>query len=912
MLISMITAEPQSVEGSSYSVNSTAEDSSVPVINSNVVDITDKTVYSRSRYYAKAINIKIDGANVEKATEDDTTVNIVLDGFTNPNAEISVEFGTSLNRCTMSGHIGSVKLNNGEAQLVMTLTGQYVGSLKGSCTYTINFLLGEAPETLPERKIETDRKQTYNGVGIKIDLNDYFSFAKNFYLVENDEKTPLESSVYTFNSNAAGSHSLVFGASNDTGDCLDYVTVTVEVTEIKSGLWLNITTSNGSVNFVEFTDEGGDKIEGLTASLEDKNIVVSLPRTFEANGKITAAFDLTQNSDGLPKLSTSNAFNSSNDTKIYTTTLSNGMGKRTMYLYNAHPKATSNSYITYAVSYAVENETPALAENQNEPMVAEIVAGESYNLDLAPIFCDADGDELDFSVKINGEDAVSADANYSFTPMLGGTYELEFFASDFMATSADSYKVTLPSDNTAPYIREKAPKTASLNLGGTYALSMSTVFTDRDNDALTYSAKVNDSEATPVEDAYYTFTPDSIGTYTITFVAKDTETESDAHTVTLTVKEKTSIGGGSSVTEWDISGDEIDGYVNISFTDNGKRVKGESNVTYPKALGTIISSKRVPFTKGDTVADVTLRLLDAMNFTYQHTGTTKNGFYLASIGDFSLKGISYDSFGEFDAGVGSGWMITLNKTFIEYGASDFEVKNGDTIKWQYTCQLGADIGDPFYSGSSSSSSSNRNNKTKEEAKEEQKKENVKNIFAETTFADVKKDDWHYESVKYVYENNLMQGTDNGFEPESKMSRAMLVTVLYRMAKPEEKANNHNFADVPEGQWYSDAVAWATENNIVKGVSENKFAPDEDITREQMALIIYRYAKMLRFDVSHKADISHFSDADDVSDWALDAMKWANKAELVNGTSNTTLSPKATATRAQVAAILMRFCENIAK
>ena len=87
----------------------------------------------------------------------------------------------------------------------------------------------------------------------------------------------------------------------------------------------------------------------------------------------------------------------------------------------------------------------------------------------------------------------------------------------------------------------------------------------------------------------------------------------------------------------------------------------------------------------------------------------------------------------------------------------------------------------------------------------------------------------------------MQGTGNGFEPESKMSRAMLVTVLYRMANPEEKANNHNFADVPEGQWYSDAVSWAADNNIVKGVSENKFAPDEDITREQMALIIYRFA-----------------------------------------------------------------------
>ena len=267
-------------------------------------------------------------------------------------------------------------------------------------------------------------------------------------------------------------------------------------------------------------------------------------------------------------------------------------------------------------------------------------------------------------------------------------------------------------------------------------------------------------------------------------------------------------------------------------------------------------------------------------------------------------------------------MITLNKTFIEYGASEFEVKNGDVIKWQYTCQLGADIGDPFYSGSSSSSA-NKNNKTEDEKKddkEETKTEETgketetpeKPVFTETTFADVKKDDWHYNCVKYVYENNLMQGTDNGFEPESKMSRAMLVTVLYRMAKPESVESTHNFKDVAKGQWYSDAVAWAAANGIVSGISATEFAPDSDISREQMALIIYRFAKMQGYNVSDVADISSFADTDDVSEWAMDAICWANEVELVNGTSETTLSPKATATRAQVAAILMRFCENVAK
>ncbi|MBQ8391722.1 MAG: S-layer homology domain-containing protein, partial [Clostridia bacterium] len=1520
-------------------------------VTDNIIDITDKTVYERRGLgCAKVVNIKVTDADVESASEDNTTINIVLDGNTSPDATVNVEFGTALDKnMNMSGHKATVTLSEGIASLDMTLKGQYssISSLSGTVTYSLNFSLGEISTTPPNRIVESDSKSTYSGVAIDLNLKDYFEDAKEYYLVDGDEKTLIDGRTYTFKSFIGGTHTLVFSASNDNGACPDFVTVTVEVTEIESGAWLGIATSNGSVNFVKFTDADGNDIDGLVASLEDKNIAVTVPRTFEANGKITATFDLTQNG-GLPKLSTSNAFNGSNDTKVYNTTLTNGMGKVTMYLYNAHPKATSNNYTTYTVSYAIENEIPALAEGQEKSFADEIFAGESFTLDLAPIFTDADGDELTYSVKINGEAAVSADTNYSFNPSLGGTYELEFFASDSMSTSSESYKVTLtvanstqtydmavllpdditptfyitngydengadilgdtltsakgesadgfaaysvsvpeniseisvrdtlyggmaipasskssvklckvqtkiidfgekeisgsvdvsyeshnaagvdgryllipekeytftaspentsaynkatenialtedintisikvsyknpktiitttgataklfkyvsnyyvhtpveplatvdngdgtsthyftsdgnlsyrvsmdgkitkagyltrnsatvlhteedklptdrvdyssagtdasavaddsvlininqqnhlslpvgqtktikayrawqivnnttanhiiepdfnfniisgddvvtltpyesqpmtnssgnwsrltaigegtaiievtydailidggsysgfygatdparcglfivtvgldvpdvdfgieskagagsivyneantkpwdsefdtlyffgesgeiklsptltdgnisevavshdkgksfitleaadsvytapivsgnniirvitdkgtayqivrgdkvelsvknitnpgkpiaagdkvslklegvhtpvpkisgtfnpgysgntdgeskahirysfgkesvvsegkqydfslngttmeftvpkdseeteftltdgyigvgvigvqgfsddgdshrnipdsgsgtrdskttfttrsllpditvsigmlPSGNTAPFIRENAPQSATLNLGGTYALSMSRVFTDRDDDTLTYTAKVDNGEEASIEDGYYTFTPDAVGTYTIVFVANDATAESDAHTITLTVKEKENDETSSSSPEFDITDDEIAGYVKISFTDNGKRVSGEKNVTYPKALGTIISTKSVPFSEGDTIADVTLRLLDAQGFTYQYTGTTKNGFYLASIGDFTLRGVDYDSFGEFDAGSGSGWMITLNRDFIKYGASKFKVKNGDVIKWQYTCQLGEDIGDPFYSDTSSS----KNNKTEEDKKEDPEKPQ----FTETTFADVKKNDWHYESVKYVYERGLMQGTGNSFEPESKMSRAMLVTVLYRMANAEKSENKHSFTDVPQAEWYSDAIAWAASNGIVSGVSKTEFAPDSDISREQMALIIYRFAKMQGYNIGDEADVSAFADAESVSDWALDAMKWANKTKLITGTSETTLSPKATATRSQVAAILMRFCENVAK
>ncbi len=469
--------------------------------------------------------------------------------------------------------------------------------------------------------------------------------------------------------------------------------------------------------------------------------------------------------------------------------------------------------------------------------------------------------------------------------------------------------------NNAPIVRKDAVCEKEIYSDQNFAINPDTLFVDPDDDTLTFTVSVNGAEAiaAPLD---YKFTPTGTGTYTLLFTATDGK-ETAQHTITITVTNRPPQDGDNETDDkYGLSTSEIAGYVTISFVDKGVRVKGESGLKYPKALGTIIKATKVPYKDGEKITHVTKRLLDHLGIRMSYTGTLEIGFYLGAICNFELNGTPYDSMGEFDAGVGSGWMITFNKTFIEYGASDFEVKNGDTIKWQYTCQLGKDIGDPFYSDSSTSSSSNTNNKTedekKEEAKEEKREETAKITFSETTFADVKKEDWHYKSVKYVYENNLMQGTGNGFEPESKMTRAMLVTVLYRMVNPEGAENTHNFADVPEGQWYSDAVVWAAENNIVSGVSENKFAPDEDITREQMALIIYRFAKMQGFDVKDKADISSFADTNDVSNWALDAISWANKTELVNGTSENTLSPKATATRAQVATILMRFCENVAK
>ncbi|MBE7022143.1 MAG: DUF4430 domain-containing protein [Ruminococcaceae bacterium] len=311
--------------------------------------------------------------------------------------------------------------------------------------------------------------------------------------------------------------------------------------------------------------------------------------------------------------------------------------------------------------------------------------------------------------------------------------------------------------------------------------------------------------------------------------------------------------------------------------------------------------------KSVTISGTGATIYHALIKALENSGITQVGAASGYVQSMTKGG---RTLAEFDGGKNSGWMYKVNDTLPKAGITECGIQNGDKIVWFYANDW------TTVPGTTGSFGGKVPSPEKDINEEETKKENTevqeRPAFTETTFADVTKDDWHYESIKYVYENNLMQGTGNGFEPESKMTRAMLVTVLYRMAKPGEKASNHNFADVPEDQWYSGAISWAASNGIVSGITSTEFAPDSDISREQMALIIYRFAKLQGYDVSDVADISSFADTDDVSDWALGALSWANKAELVNGTSKTTLSPKATATRAQVAAILMRFCETLAK
>ena len=180
------------------------------------------------------------------------------------------------------------------------------------------------------------------------------------------------------------------------------------------------------------------------------------------------------------------------------------------------------------------------------------------------------------------------------------------------------------------------------------------------------------------------------------------------------------------------------------------------------------------------------------------------------------------------------------------------------------------------------------------------------------FTDVKENDWFYGDVKYVYENNLMNGVGDGlFGPGGTTTRGMIVTILYRL-EGEPAAALSRFQDVASNMYYAKAVGWAASNGVVNGTSATTFAPNAPITREQMAAILYRYAQYKGYGVTEQVDLSRFTDAGNISAYAVNAIAWANAKGLINGVGEAQLNPTGQASRSQVAAILHRFCTLIAQ
>ena len=308
-----------------------------------------------------------------------------------------------------------------------------------------------------------------------------------------------------------------------------------------------------------------------------------------------------------------------------------------------------------------------------------------------------------------------------------------------------------------------------------------------------------------------------------------------------------------------------------------------------------LAETTIEIEKGQTVYDATVKALKESGISYED----RNG-YIAGIGDFA----------EFGHGENSGWMFMVNGKHQNTGCKDIELTKNARVLWYYTDDYTREKGSENYQ---------KNDNDKEDTKKADSDEDgetvdtpEKRTFQNDTFSDVKESDWHYSAVKYVYENNLMSGTDKGFEPDAKMTRAMLVSVLFRLSGEERAETDIAFGDVAVGEWYADGILWAASVGIVSGVGDNNFAPDSEITREQMAVILYNFDKY-KNKTESKTEMektTEFNDFDEVSDYAQNAILWANAEGFISGEGEGNLNPKGSATRAQIASLLMRYCEAV--
>lgn len=264
--------------------------------------------------------------------------------------------------------------------------------------------------------------------------------------------------------------------------------------------------------------------------------------------------------------------------------------------------------------------------------------------------------------------------------------------------------------------------------------------------------------------------------------------------------------------------------------------------------------------EGTTAMDVFQQVLKANGYTYE----AKGSYVQAVIKPDGTK------VAEFSKGPNSGWVFRVNGEFPDVAMQDYQISDGDVIEVLFTANYMDEPG----------------------------------LFL--PFTDVN-NHWAYSAIKRVYNRGLMLGvSDTRFAPNQALSRAMLVTVLYRLADEPDVTADNPFTDVPAGQWYTNAVIWAAANGIVSGFGDGTFRPNALATRAQAAVMLCGYAKLAGRDTTQRADLSAYADAAEIPSWALAEMQWANAAQLIRGRSDTILAPNAGTTRAEMAKILSTF------
>ncbi len=265
--------------------------------------------------------------------------------------------------------------------------------------------------------------------------------------------------------------------------------------------------------------------------------------------------------------------------------------------------------------------------------------------------------------------------------------------------------------------------------------------------------------------------------------------------------------------------------------------------------------------EGTTAMDVFRQVLTANGYTYEAKGS-----YVQAITRPDGTRVA-----EFSKGQNSGWLFRVNDDFPDVAMDEYQLQDGDVIEVLFTADYLQEPGMLL------------------------------------PFTDVSWNHWAYSAVKRVYTRGLMVGvSDTSFAPGQTLSRAMLASILYRLAGEPAVTAENPFTDVPADRWYTDAVIWAAENGIVVGCGDGTFRPNAPATRAQTAVMLYAYANFAGRNTSQRADLSAFADAADVPSWALAEMQWAHAAQLILGRDGKLLAPNAEATRAEMATILSTF------
>lgn len=769
-----VTATCNNLTAVSKIAEITVEAPALPV-EKNVIDISDRTLQSENGEYVKLTDLIIIGARVEKATENDLEVNILLDGNTPADAEISFEFGTELHLCEIAGHTGDVKLNGGAAAKSVTVTAKSLDtdSWEESVTYKLSFSLGTPSERKPER-LEITKKPTKT----------------NYIEGESFDPTGMEVTVYYDDASCEKTESFEYSPSgklsaDDTEITVTYKENEEDVGSVSATVAITVTkkqSGGGSVG-------GGGSYEENVPQYDSINVYI----TFINRGEIVVQDE---------------------EIEVYD---ENGDGKY----------CVGDAFLALHRTYYPDGEDgyKEISGNGLDGWVSkfwgksEVTFTYAHNYRWAKSTKDAI-DEEDIIAVVNGTDEMFYSDLYtwfeerSYSTRVGEEVSFRVNGLNLMASNATHDALHAPVGATVTVYDQNGDEVTDMST----TVSKGGIFTLKFAENGTYTVEISGNA--------------KWGSYDDAPVAPST--------CTVNVKGgEDSIGGGGEAQDKNpsqTSAKEADLSSSINIEIRSDDLTDEN--------GTLSAAATLE-EDGSIVIDV---------FADDKRTDEING---------GLK-IAIPCENEDDV------MAIVNKDGSRTILAKHIIKDGKhhaIIPGSVTIRL---------------------------------------LDNRKEFTD-SKGHWGEESISFVAERELYQGVGDGrFDTEGIMTRAMMVAVLYRLDGSTETKYTHNFDDVSDEQWYADAVAWASANDIVKGVEGNLFTPDAEVTREQAAAILYRYAQYIDMPTHQKADLEQFKDCNKISDWAKEANSWAVGAGIIGGKTDNILDSCANATRTEVAAIIERF------